>query len=353
MSTRNYLGASLSNQVRPLYEAGRASTGDTGEFARRAIAAWTELFDACPGYLDCGFRLAEAQMMAGETVSARKSLATVLTDLNPYDRNANVLEIQVGPLGALEKLECVRRALRQEAWEPVIFSVATDCFKVPEVMATWPARVAQALRDVAQPSEKSWQDPLAPETLRIEAVRLIGAGDRAGAERVQYAAALAYDRLARAYATVRRKWPAEVDAWHVASQCLFDLDPTRYEEVFARISRAEDLFVDGVQTQSVPNAARGAELLGGRVMPLELPVKLSPLWRFSAMMHLAMKKEPRQIDLRITWSLPAEQRSPERTMAEMGQLSAELVSIFQSQPESKRPPNYRELVGFASQYRRP
>ncbi len=353
LSTRTYLGDALSSRLRILREAVGPQTpitGEPAEVSRRALEVWSEIYRECPGYLDTGFRLADAQRMAGDLVTARKTLDVLLSDLNPYDRQGNLLQIEIGELGPSAKLECVRRVLRQEMWEPVLLDIATKCFAAPDFAAAWSRQVEQALHDVALPSEKEWQDPLAPETLRIEAFRLIGAGDLAGAERVQFAAARAYDRLARDNASVRRMWPAEADAWYLAARFLFDLDPANYTEAFDRISRAESFVIEDVPKEAVPNADPKAELVGGRFMPLDLPDKLSPLWRFSAMMHMAMKRSEGSISLRITWSLPSDQRSPERTMAELGMLAAELVKVYASRPEASRPPSYPLLVNLARQY---
>lgn len=359
LSTRNYLGNSISSRLRLEFNAaanGSASSRPASAMAesdalrRRAIEVWSELYRACPGYLDNGFRFAEAQVMAGDRADAKRTLQRCLQELEPYDRNLNVLLIQIGELDPASKLECVRRTLRQEMWEPVLLSAATDALRDSVVAASWPQRVEQALSDVARTSDTDWRDPLAPETLRIETLRLLDVGDRAGADRAERAAALAYDRLARSHSSVRRKWPAEADAWFWSAKLLFDLDPAKYEEVFSRIERAEFFAADGLPTNAVPNAKPAAELIGGRVIPMELPEKLSPLWRFSAMMHMAMKKEEGQISLRITWSLPENQRSSSQTFAELGRLAMELVKVYQSQPASSRPPSYPELIRLANQF---
>jgi hypothetical protein len=289
-------------------------------------------------------------MMTGDLPGARATLEVFLRDIHPYDKQGNILLIQVGELDAAGKLECVRRALRADQCEDLLLSVATECLRSQDVAAAWPGRVEQALRDISQPVENTWADPLAPETLRIEAFRLAAVGNLVGAERVQFAAAEAYDRLARKYASVRRKWPAEVDAWYVAARFLFMLDPGRYREVFERVQRAEFYVIDSVPSSLVPNAPPAAELVGGRIMPMEMPEKLAPFWRFAALMHLAMKKEPGQINLRIHWSLPLDARTDERATAELGRLALELVRIYESRPESARPPSHPELMGLAQRF---
>ncbi|HKQ49150.1 MAG TPA: O-antigen ligase family protein [Phycisphaerae bacterium] len=353
LSSRNYLAAARSNQLRAHYETPVAASlpasdrNDISVLGRRAIEAWRELWQACPGYLDTGFRLAEAQMMIGDLAAARATLEIFLRDIHPYDKQGNILFIQIGELDAAGKLECVRRALRADQWEEILLATATESLKSPMVASAWPARVEQALRDVGRPVETDWVDPLAPETLRVEAFRRIGQGDLAGAERVQVAAAEAYDRIARKYAAVRRKWPAEVDAWYLAAQFLFLLDSSRYQEAFERVQRAEFYVIDSIPSSVVPNAAPSAELVGGRIMPMEMPDKLARFWRFSAMMHLIMKKDPGQINLRINWSLPADARTPERTYTEVGRLAVEIVKTYETRPEASRPPSYSELVGLA------
>lgn len=359
LSSHTYLAASFSNQLRPIYSVATSQPSSdssttmksvAADLGRRAIDAWSDVFRVCPGYLDTGFRLAEAQMMAGDIAASRRTLETFLNDLNPYDRQGNILQIQIGGLDPTGRLECIRRALRNDQMETVFVTTANECLASADVASKWPGRVAQALRDVAGPSESAWQDSLAPETLRIEAFRLIGLGDYAGAERVQFAAAQAYEKLASRSAPEQRRWTAEADTWFLSAQFLFGLNPTKYAEVFERICRAERCVIGSLLTEAVPNADPNAELVGGRLMPLELPETLSPLWHFSAMMHLVMKKDPNQINLRITWSLPADQRSSDRTFAELGRLSWELVRIFETQPESGRPPSYPRLVELARQF---
>lgn len=354
LSTRTYLAHSATAIVRQARLGPSMTTGDKDDIsaqAKRAVEAWSEIQARAPGYLDTGFRLAEAQMLSGDTDSAVQSLRDYLEQVNPYDKQANSLLVRIGSLSPAEVLETVLRSLRSDRWDSLLLERATQALAAPEVAENWTSRVESARSDAANKEAQDWEEPLAPEILRVEAFRFIGASDMRGAATAQYQAAQTYRALADGNSKLRRLPPPEAEAWYLAARFLFELDPGEYAEAHRRIVLAEGYAVQGLMTEKVRRPQPGAPYVGGVVMPLEAPDRLRDIWRFAAMMYLAVKGDPQQITLRITWSLPSERHATPEIQAELGNVAAELVQRLSVLPESRRPPSFPRLVELARQFR--
>lgn len=362
ISTRTYLGHSLSSMVRAVRldpAAGASSDtqpalapADTAiqQTAERAVAVWTQLQQRAVGYLDTGFRLAEATMLAGENDAAVRLLREYLDTVNPYDKQANSLLASIGSLTPMQQLDTVIRSLRADRWDSNLLARATQAMASPAVDDAWPRRVREAMNDLKNADAASWQYPLAPEILRVEVFRLINQGDMRGAAELQLRIARAYHALAESNDDLRRKPLPEAESWYLASRFLFEVDPAQYAEAHRRMVLAENYAIQGLMIEKVRRPQPGAPYVGGKVMPLDAPDNLRDLWRFSAMMYLAVKGDPQQITLRITWSLPPDRHDTSQIQSELGVIAAELVQRLSVLPEQIRPPSFPRLVELARQF---
>ncbi len=359
LSVNTYLASAYTNILRksrqtassrPAEATTRPADISPKEAGRDAIAIWTLLNDRAAGYLDTGFRLAEAQMLSGDTAAACDTLTTFFRDVNPYDKQANLLWLAICNPTPRQIVDMVRHSLRADQWDSLLLRHLTLAMADPEVSADWPRQVEQARQDLSTRAETTWIDPLAPETLRIEAFRLATTGHLAEAVEAQWMAAEAYARLADGESVLRRRFAAEADAWYLASRFLFDLDPGRYEEAYRAILRAEESAVRDHLFEKVKKPDPNGEFVGQQVVPLVTPAQLRPLWQFSALMHLMHKSEPTQITLRITWSLPERERNEERVFTELGSLAGQAVRACERLPVERRPPSFSRLVELHRQY---
>ncbi len=355
LTTRTDLGTAQANVLRnsrvpaALRTQGnsRGETAKTREWGPKAISTWRQVVRASPGYLDSGFRLAEAQTSAGDTDGAVATLDSYLRDVNPYDTQANVLLVNIADRPPVENLEAVCRGLRSGPMSRWLVSAATRSLGTAEAMSQWPAKVDQVRRDVAQASETDWKNPLAPETLRVEALRFATLGRLAEAAQVQRLAAETYRRLDATRSPVARPMPAVADAWYLAARFLFDSDPTQFETAYKMMLQAEQSVRLGV-AGDVDDLGKQAELED--VVLASRTEDLCQLMRFSAKMHLIAQQDLRPVQLRIGWSLAGHAYQQEEIHAELGLIAAELVKTYGEMPEPRRPCEFMRIVDIARRY---
>lgn len=356
LSTRSYLANSLTNIARVARQSPEAASQPAVATAAReageeALRWWRVIYERSPAYLDTGYKLAETQYLLGDTPGSRATLEEYLRDYKPYYKEAISFYLQIAELRPAEILDFVLRALRSDRWDNILLAKAREALSAPDVGAAWPGRVQTAREDIATREPTEWREPMAPEILRVEAFQELTGGNLAAAERTQLAAAEAYAGLAKRDSPLRRVSPAEVDAWYLAARFLFDLDAGRFEEAYRRIEKAERVAVQGLRYDRTIKGEPGDPWVGGHVMPLEAPERLRDVWRFSAQMHMTQKASPRQVSLRVTWSMPmALQRDAAAIQAELGRLAAELVQRYSALPEARRPASFGELVRLMHQY---
>lgn len=332
-----------------LVESAVARRERDSESTQRAVATWETLVHRCPGYPEAGGRLAEALMNAGRLADARATLAAYLDQVNPYDPAANLLAsglIEQQPPG---QLECARRALRGGVLTSRIERLLVACLSSPEVASAWMEDVAASERDVAERPESEWGDPLAPETLRLEASRLMRAGDIAEAARIQALAAETYGRLYEAGAPHRRPAEAEWDAWFRAADYTFRADPGAFAEAHRMVCEAERFAVLGLDHEYLGDPDPDGEFVFGQVRPMSWPDRLRPLWRLSAKLHIAAGAE-QDLNLRVLGSLPAGARTPDGLRTRYGEIITELQAALASLPPDRRPNNYDRIHEIARQY---
>ena len=321
--------------------------------ASQAAATWGELHRYCPAYPGAAFRLAQSQQLTGDTAAACETLKQYLSTINAHDMPANALYAASCPLSPNEFLEHVHRALRDGEWMAAVEQKLNSVFNAPDVSATWGNRVLGAIKAVGADSCAEWADSSAPETLRIEAVRIAAMKDFASAARVQAAAVRAYARLEKENSPYRRGAFAEADASLRHANYLFLAEPLETSRALECLREAERLAIGGLPQRSVAGADPRAEWVGGRVVPAEFPPRLRPLWRFGAMLHLAAGSDSRVVQLRVEWSLPDDKKSPQSSLAQMCAIAAELVDIYSPFESARRPATFANLVTLANHVRRP
>jgi O-antigen ligase len=345
------LGNALLNLIRrrgPMADsrpAGEAAAVD--RWAARAVEVLADLHRRCPAYPAAAFRYAEALMFAGRPEEAAAVLDRHLREVNPYDSQANMLFLTVARPPAETALACLRRAVRDSGWDATMERNTAACFAARGVLDLWLPQARRAREDLASPRPpEEWQDPLAPETLRIEAARLHAAGQSAEAARAQLLAADACLRLARERSARRRPALAESDACLRAAQFLLEASPLQYGRAYSLVSTAERL----VMPDSIFGAPEeGAEslLVDLRDLDARYPGRLGNLWMFSALLHLMTAQPAEQTDLRLWLSLPADRRTPAEMDALRRQLAAGIILRYQELPASARPPGYDVLQGLS------
>jgi len=347
VKVRTGLAAATSDLARQAPAPAASQSADPLAAARTtALELWTELHRRCPGCLNAAGLLAESQLLAGDPTAARETLEKHLANTDPYDAPANLLYAQLFAPDAAARIDCLRRAARSAPVDDRMIALLRRTLTDPAAERTWSERVATATADAARP-EQDWQDPLAPETLRLEAARLAATGDRPAAARLGKLAAEAYLRLYNENNPRRRPAAAEADAFARAAEDLFRSDPAQYQAAYDLICEAERFAVLGGELEQLRNPDPKAEFVGGEVVPTDLPENLRPLWRLSALLHLAAG-HVQNLELRIRSSLPEDRWSQPDVDAVWVALARELVDAFATLPPDRRPPHYDRLVRLAS-----
>lgn len=342
LKVRAGLAAAASNLAR---QSSGAAT-QSAAIRETAVAAWSELVHHCPGYHGAGGLLAEAQLQSGNSGAAQQTLAKYLEQIDPYDASANLLFAQTFAPDAPTRLECLLRAARASAITGLMISQLQSTLADPAARSSWAARAAAAEADAARP-EPEWKNPLNPEILRLEAARCSAAGDRASAARIGKLAADAYLKLYNDDNPRRRPAEAEADAFARAAEDLFRSDPSQYQTAYGLICNAERFAVLGGELEKLRNPDPNAEFVGGQVVPTDLSDIYRPLWRLSALLHLAAGRV-QNLELRIRSSLPEDRWSQAHIDAVWVELARELVAAFATLPPDRRPKHYDRLVRLAS-----
>lgn len=324
-----------------------------GEWTTAAVNTWADLVRRCPGYPGAGGFLGEALLGAGRAQDARSVFEGYLSEMNPYDPAATLMYAMSFVDQPLEKINLIRRGLRAGAVEPIGRRVFLLALKETGVADAWPAQVEKATADLDMRTPESWQDPLAPETLRMEAVRLLSIGELAAACAMQDKAANAYKRLFEENHAARRAAPAEIDAWKIAADVRFESDPRAYRAAFERVLVAEKFAVLSVEHEYRRNPPPDAEFVGGVVTPVETPDVLATLWRLSAKLHIAVGRTANEsLTPRLLHAMTTTQRESLSAQGALFaaadnlrlRLTAELVTAFNRIEPERRPANYNGWV---------
>lgn len=319
------------------------------EWTAAAIATWEQLLRRCAGYPGAGGFLGEALIGAGRNDDARSIFEGYLSEMDPYDQAANLMYAVAFTNQPLERINLVRRGLRAGAVEPIGRRMFLQALTEPGVAEKWAAQVAIAIADAESGKPDAWQDPLAPETLRLEAIRLMSKGELGEASRIQDMAANIYDRLYQSNHPLRRAAPAEIDAWKIAADVRFESDPVAYRAALERVLVAERFAVLSVEHEYRRDPSPDAEFVGGVVTPVETPDSLVPLWRLSAKLHIAADRtKPMTLLPRLHHALTNAQREAIFAQGMMDaaaqqlqfKLITELFGAFQRVPAERRPPAY-------------
>ncbi|MFQ5422933.1 MAG: O-antigen ligase family protein [Phycisphaerae bacterium] len=313
--------------------------------AERAVAAWRRLLGRCRGYPGAGGQLAAALVDAGRAKEARVELESWLREIDPYDAQTNLLyarEFEEDPVARIERLE---HALRDGPMTASALQLASAILAANSP-PWWSDRVAGATRDLAERREPDWQNPLAPEVLRLEAALRCQDESLTDAARMQTLAAEAYRALFASNNDHRRPADAETDAWLRAADYVFQADPGDFDRAYRCICEAERFAVLGLDHEDLRAADPAGEFVGGQVIPLELPERLRSLWRLSAKLHLAAGHED-NLALRVLSSLPEPRRTADGVQTRIAELAEELTDAFARLPPQRRPQNYNRILYLA------
>lgn len=330
--------------TRQLTAASKTQSGASKELGRSTVEAWREIVNRCQGYPDAGYRLSEARLMNGDRIGAEKCLDDYLTSINPYDPQANMLRIYLGGQDAMENLFCVRRALFSSPMNSVLASIATRDLASPDVSVRWADLVHKAWQSSELSDDRKWIDPQAPETFRIEALRLAGEGELVQAAQVSRIAAEMYGNQIDHLSDLRRVNAPVADAWYIAARFLLESEPARYEDSYSLVQKAEqyaklEIRVTGAESPNSLDLAPVA--LRNRT------AETRQLLRFSAMMGMACGMSEIEIARRVNWSLSGEQHTIEEITAEKARLAADLTAIFDRLSPESRPAVMSKLKDLA------
>ena len=329
---------------------GSEAASQSLEWAMQAADNLRELNEWCPAYPGAACRLADALQLAGDLSGACDVLKHYATHIDAYNMPANLLALVLCPMQPGETIDYVRRMLRDGEWMSGITGKVVAAFNAPEVADHWRQEVLAAITTVQEDPTSKWADTLAPETLRIEAAHFGANGDATSAARMASIAVRAYGRMADENSVYRRSAFAEADASLQLARFSFTANPSKLDEAFKWLRQAEELAVQSVPQRPVIDADPRSEFVGGKIIPARFPPELRPLWRFSAMIRLAMGGDHPWARQRIEWSLPENERTPQRIAQELGALSSELVGVFQRLDPGQRPKSFDALTTLAQQF---
>lgn len=322
-------------------------------WASKAAETLRELYRIDPAYPGAVCRLAQALQLAGDLPAACDALERYLATVNVFDMPANYLRVVLCPLDPEHTVACVEHALRDGEWMPGVAAKTAAAFESPAISQSWTQRVLTALDAVSRRDTSQWANTVAPETLRLEAVRLAAIGHFPTADRMETTAVDAYARLAQEQSPYRRSSFAEADASLASAKFMFAADPLNPGRALERIKQAESLALDGIVQRAVVHGDPSSERIGGQVLPAEFPARLSPLWRFSALLRLAAGDDPRWVQQRVEWSLPEDRRTGTNVAAELGAIASELVKVYAHYDESRRPRHFADFAALAQRFNPP
>jgi len=330
-----------------------AVTTLANEWTAAAVNTWSELVRRCPGYPGAGGFLGEALLGAGRSQDARSVFEGYLNEMNPYDPAATLMYAGTFVDDPLKRIHLVRQGLRAGAVEPIGRRMFLLALREGIVGIQWGGQVEFAADLVANHPPDTWDDPMAPETLRMEAVRLMSVGELAAASAMQDLAANAYKRFFDENHPARRAAPAEIDAWKIAADVRFESDPGAYREAFERALVAEKFAVLSVEHEYHRNPPPDAEYIGGVVTPVETPDALVALWRLSAKLHIAVGRiRNESLTPRLLHAMTNAQRESLNAQGALFEaasqlrlrLIGELVTAFNRVAPERRPADYGAWV---------
>lgn len=292
--------------------------------ADEACAFWRALATRFPGMFDHAMQYAEALLLAGRRDDARNVLEDLLERTNPYDAAANLAMAREFDGDAGSRLRRMVRAVREGPLTDEMANVLTAAWRDEAAAAKWNDWVRQAESALSIDTAESEAARLSPEVLRIEAHRRRGGGDLRGAIDVQRRAAERYRRWYESNDPLRRREAAEQDAWFVLAEMAYADEPPDLVAALEAVRWAERFAILGHAHENVRSDAADPEFLGDEKVPTVTPESLRPMWRLSALLHLAAGRE-RHVLLRVLLSLPPNRQTLAEAEAEIVTLRAELA----------------------------
>ncbi len=131
------------------------------------------LVAVCPAYEDAPVWLGKA---TGEWDTI-KALCKDMTQYDPYEREARLLETFAPGATPVSQMESIRLAMRNACVMSTLARKAAEVGQDPSVQPLLDKWMKGARQALAEPDPSKWSDPLAPETLRLQVVLAGQRGD--------------------------------------------------------------------------------------------------------------------------------------------------------------------------------
>lgn len=347
-ASRFYGEKTLSGRYDALLLAGQAATlrPDSTALAA-AVAQARELHQLMPSLHDVPALYAQLLLYTSQPAEARRVLEEALSPRhNPYEPAANVVYAGLRQDDPVVRLRCVQRALRHEALDANLQRILDEAAAHPAGRAFLQEELPAARAAVKCATEARAAEGGAAEWLRINAHLEDQAGRQGEAIADQRAAADFYRRLEQSSSRSRRPSPAEIDAFFVLSQLIYESTPSAYLEAYEAIVATEYYLLLGIAHEEAARPRPQDGLAWGVLIPAEFPERWRPVWRFSARLHLAAGRDA-YIDTRILASLPREQWTTLDVEHELATLALQVYQDLARLPPEQRPAHHAALLNLA------
>lgn len=326
------------------------ATSASGDI-QSARAAWKHLYELMPAYLDVPADYAKSLLLAGRTDEARTILRSSLkTGFDPYNVAANTLYAKLLIDDPVGRLRCVQRALRAGEFDESLRAVLLDALAHPDAAQALENDLPKARAVARGEADGDSIVDATVELLRVNAAWDMARGRPAEAIADQRLAAEFYERLEETNNRYRRTHAAETDAFLTLARWLYEQAAADYEAAYAAVLLAERYAVLGISHELVAHPEPDQGFVGGVVIPTELPPRLTPLWKLSALLHVvAGHDQDYALLARVMSSLPPEQRTQDGIRRELARVYAQAYEDLRRLPKDRRPPYFAHVSEMAEQ----
>jgi len=313
-----------------------------------AESLWKELHTLMPGLRDIPARYADILILAGKREAAKSVLEDALSErINPFNVTANTLYARFIADDPLVKLRCVQRALRSGALNESLRTILAEVLTHTTAMEALEQDLPLARSVASAPPDESAADA-AVELLRISAFARERSEGPSTAIADQRLAADFYRRLDAERSRYRRQLAAEADAFAGLARLLYAAGPDNSRQAYDAIIVAERHALLNIEHRSLAHPKPEEGFLCGEVLPLEFPAELHPLWRLSALLHVAVGDE-RHLSTRVLMSMPQEEWRDEMSVwREIAAVYRQAANDLGALPPSERPAHYGRIRSIAA-----
>jgi len=338
------------HQAAQIAMAKAEATSASGDI-QSACAAWKHLYGLMPTYLDVPADYAKSLLLSGRTDEARTILRSSLkAGFDPYNVAANTLYAKLLVDDPVGRLRCVQRALRAGELDASLRAVLLDALAHPDAAQALENDLPKARAVARGEADGNSIVDATVELLRVNAVWDMAKGRPAEAIADQRLAAEFYERLEKTNDRYRRTHEAETDAFLKLAHWLYEQSAADYEAAYAAVLLAERYAVLGISHELVAHPEPDQGFVGGVVIPTELPPRLTPLWKLSALLHVvAGHDQDYALLARVMSSLPPEQRTQDGIRRELARVYAQANEDLRRLPQGRRPSYFAHVAEMAKQ----